>query len=137
MWGITSRVARENGYKGEMRFMPREEAIRIYHACYWLPIRGDDLPLPLAFQVFDGAVNSGPVQAIIWLQRALGVKDDGIFGPITLAAAQKASVLETSLLSIASRGDFQASLPTWPAFGKSWAKRNYQNLRYLTEDFSA
>lgn len=136
MWGITARVAREHGYKGEMRFMPRDEAIRIYHLSYWLPARCEEIPFPLSFQLFDGAVNSGPVQSIIWLQRALGVKDDGIFGPITLSAVKAGSPGKISLLFLASRGDFQASLPTWPAFGKGWARRNYQNLRFLSEDLA-
>jgi lysozyme family protein len=36
--------------------------------------------------VFDAAVNLGPPQAIRLLQRALGVRADGILGPATLAS---------------------------------------------------
>lgn len=36
--------------------------------------------------VFDAAVNLGVKQAIRLLQRALTVKDDGVLGPVTLAA---------------------------------------------------
>src|SRR5687767_1173156 len=68
MWGITARVARKWGYKGEMRFLPLPTANDIYYQEYWLPIRGDDIPFPLASLLFDGAVNSGPPQSIIWLQ---------------------------------------------------------------------
>lgn len=133
MWGITARVARKNGYQGEMRFMPRAIADDIYYREYWLPVRGDDIPLHLASVLFDSAVNSGPPQAIIWLQRCLGVHDDGIFGPKTLEAVKKANPW-TLLLIIAERGEFQANLPTWPAFGKGWARRNYGNIREYVED---
>lgn len=36
--------------------------------------------------VFDAAVHMGATQAVKLLQRALGVKDDGVLGPVTLAA---------------------------------------------------
>jgi lysozyme family protein len=134
MYGITSRTARKWGYKGEMRFLPREVADDIYHQEYWLPIRGDDIPFSLASLLFDAAVNSGPPQAVVWLQRSLGVKDDGIFGPITLAAVQSANPI-TFLLNIAERGQFQTNIPTWPAFGKGWARRNYENIKEFVSDF--
>lgn len=40
--------------------------------------------------LLDMAVNHGPKKATQLLQRALGVKDDGIFGPITKQAAAQA-----------------------------------------------
>jgi lysozyme family protein len=36
--------------------------------------------------VFDAAVHMGTAQAVKLLQRALSVKDDGVLGPVTLAA---------------------------------------------------
>lgn len=136
IWGITARIARRNHYDGDMRFMPREFAIDIYHQEYWLPIRGEDLPFPLSFLLFDAAVNSGPPQSIKWLQKICKINDDGIFGPITFSSAQKLDPFDYPLL-IAQRGEFQASLPTWPAFGKGWARRLYTNLRYLSEDLKS
>ena len=50
----------------------------------------------LANRVFDGGVNSGEGNAVRWLQEALratgaqGVAVDGVWGPITLAAANAA-----------------------------------------------
>jgi lysozyme family protein len=133
IWGITSRTARKNGYTGEMRYMAREFAVGIYHSEYWLPVRGDDLPFCLSFLLFDGAVNSGPPQSIIWLQRTLGVEDDGIFGPKTLAAVRSSNPAQFLRL-ISERGEFQTSLPTWPAFGKGWSRRNYLNLSFFSLD---
>ena len=134
MWGITLRVARKNGYMGSMKFLPREMAVSFYETEYWLPIRGDDLPLAIASPLFDAAVNSGPEQAIKFLQRALGVVPDGVFGPVTLAAALAKSPAKVAIESILSRHAFQASLPTWPAFGKGWSTRNLQNARELLDD---
>ena len=34
-WGITERVARANGYAGDMRALPRATAAGIYRRLYW------------------------------------------------------------------------------------------------------
>src|SRR3546814_12368752 len=52
MWGITVAVARGVGYAGPMRDLTREQAKQIYRSLYWMPVRGDDLPGPVSFQVF-------------------------------------------------------------------------------------
>ena len=128
MWGITIAVARENGYAGEMKDMPQSVAKAIYRKRYWLDIF-DQTPYRVAFQVFDGAVNSGVVQSVKWLQRAVGVKDDGQFGPITLRAVQAASPANVVLLFNAERLLFMSGLSTWASFGRGWARRIAGNLR--------
>jgi lysozyme family protein len=134
-WGITSRTAAKWGYKGEMRFLPRETAVEIYKNEYWETPRCDGLPPPLAFQVFDAAVNHGPIQAIKWLQHALSVEDDGIIGPKTLAAANGApGPLFIGLSFLTERTRFYTKLPTWPAFGRGWIERVCSNLEYLQKD---
>lgn len=62
------------------------EVKAIYLADYWMPCRCDEMPEPLARAVFDMAVNSGVWNAKLALQKALGVKADGIIGPTTLGA---------------------------------------------------
>lgn len=122
-FGITEVVAREVGYRGDMRELPVELAKRIYLERYWRPIRADDLPPSIRYVMFDAAVNSGPAQATLWLQRALGVKADGVIGPQTLAAAyaQPADKLRSGLL--AQRLRFMTGLANWPAFSRGWARR--------------
>lgn len=122
-YGITEAVAREVGYKGDMRELPLELAKRIYFEDYWRAVRADELPAGIRYAVFDAAVNSGPGQAVKWLQRAAGVPDDGVLGPKTLAAAHalNADALRSKLL--AQRLKLMANLPTWPAFGRGWARR--------------
>mgnify|MGYP000482205734 CR=1 FL=1 len=86
MWGVTAAVARKAGYSGPMRDMPTDTAKAIYRELYWAPVRADELPAPVRYAVFDAAVNSGPGQAVRWLQRAAGVADDGKLGPVSMAA---------------------------------------------------
>lgn len=122
MWGITARVARANDYQGAMQSMPRHVAKDIYRAVYWNKVRAEELPDPLRYPLFDAAVNSGCVQAIKWLQRALDVGEDGILGPMTLAAAAR-DPQRTAVRMTAERLDFMTSLPTFGAFGRGWARR--------------
>lgn len=122
-FGITEAVARQAGYTGSMRELPIDLAKRIYLERYWKPVRADDLPPGIRYVMFDGAVNSGPAQATLWLQRALGVQADGVIGPKTLAAAY-AHPHETLRLSIlAQRLRFMTGLTNWPAFSRGWARR--------------
>lgn len=128
MWGITASVARANGYAGPMIEMDQATAKSIYMRRYWLP-EFEQLPYKVAFMVFDAAVNSGIGQAVRWLQRALHIADDGKFGPLTLAAALKASPEQLLLAFNAERLDFMTRLSTWPTFGRGWARRIAENLR--------
>jgi lysozyme family protein len=123
MWGVTARVARANGYQGAMRDLPLSLAKTIYRKDYWMPCRCEELPPALRYPVFDAAVNSGVRQSIRWLQRAVGAKDDGIFGPMTMEAVKSNSpdVVVRRLLS--QRLRFMAELPNWPAFSRGWARR--------------
>lgn len=123
MWGVTRRVARENGYTGEMREMPAEVAKRIYRKDYWDPVRADELPDVIRYAVFDAAVNSGVRQSIRWLQTAVGAKSDGIIGPQTLSMTQKVDPEVTLRKMLAVRLRFMTNLNTWGSFGKGWARR--------------
>lgn len=76
MWGITIGVAREEGYNGPMRDMPRAEALRIYKQKYWIKPGFDRvaaLSPRIAAELFDTGVNMGPSVGIKWLQRGLNV----------------------------------------------------------------
>ena len=99
-FGITQAVARANGYCGDMRQLPREEAAAIYKRLYWIRPRLDavaERSPRVAAELFDTGANMGPAVAITFLQRALTAlnrngKDypdlvpDGRVGPQTLAA---------------------------------------------------
>jgi lysozyme family protein len=96
----------------------------IYRNQYWAAVRGDDLPAGVDLAVYDGAVNSGPAQAIKWLQRALGVAVDGHIGEATLRALDECTDMDALIEKICARRlAFMQSLRTWGTFGKGWARR--------------
>ena len=55
----------------------------LYRGKYWNTAQCPYVPELLKYPMFSCAVNCGHKVAIILLQRAAGVKDDGIFGKIT------------------------------------------------------
>ena len=122
-WGVTQRVARANGYAGDMREFPQDAAKAIYRKAYWDSVRADELPGGLRYAVFDAAVNSGPTQAVKWLQRAVGASDDGRIGPQTLTMARAAQPDFAARRMLALRLRFMADLKTWPHFSRGWARR--------------
>lgn len=132
MWGVTRKVALQEGYTGDMHVLPREFAKDVYRRRYWDAVHADQMPLALRYTLFDAAVNSGTKRAVEWLQRALGVDDDGVMGKDTIAATKAADGLKTAVLFNAERLQFMTDLPTWGAFGRGWARRIAANLRGLT-----
>lgn len=73
-WGITEAVARQNGYQGPMRNLPREQAAEIYRKLYWLKPGFDKVAArapTLGAELFDTGINMGVGTAAGFLQRAL------------------------------------------------------------------
>lgn len=128
MWGVTERVARSHGITGDMRTLTRDEAKRIYRADYWEPIRADELPPEVRFDVFDGAVNSGVKQSIKWLQSAVGATADGVIGPKTIAAVNAMTPDRVAKRYNGYRLRFMKDLKNWPSFSRGWADRVAANL---------
>ena len=122
-WGITQRVAREHGYLGDMRTLPQETAKAIARKAYWDAVQADSLPPSLRYDVFDAAYNSGVRQAVRWLQRAVFVADDGIFGPKTMMAAQSYSGAAVAARFNGHRLQMLTDLMAWKDFGKGWTRR--------------
>src|SRR5690606_19849333 len=99
-WGMTERVARRNGYTGDMRLLPRETAFSIYRQEY--AIRPGfaavaEISPAVGEELFDTGVNMGPAVPSLWFQQVLNalnnggklyadIKEDGDIGPGTLAA---------------------------------------------------
>ena len=111
-----------------------EDCKAIYKRDFWTRINADRLPDGVAFQSFDFAVNSGIETAVRYLQRALGVADDGHWGPVSQATADGTSETDMILCLNAERLMFMTKLKNWPHAGRAWARRIAQNLRYGADD---
>ena len=129
-WGISKR-----SYPNiNIRELTREGAKEIYKRDFWDRGSMDQYDPAISFQVFDIAVNSGIETAVRLLQRAADVADDGHIGPVTVSAVKAKSVTDMLMRVIAERLDFWSRLSTWADFGKGWARRAAQDLRYAAED---
>lgn len=125
-WGISRRSYPHLDIKS----LTREDAKKIYRNDFWARVHADELPDGVAFQVFDFAVNSGIETAVRYLQRAIGVADDGYWGPISRAAAQRLSESDAILLLNAERLEYMTKLSNWLPNSRGWARRIAGNLRY-------
>ncbi len=110
------------------------QAKAIYYEDWWVALKMDSYPSALAYQMFDAAINHGSGRAIQFIQRAVGVKDDGIFGPKTLKAISAMNINDVLMLFIAERLQYFTEVKTWDAYGKGWTRRMVQNLRYGAQD---
>jgi len=129
-FGIAANTYPDIDIKG----LTLDAAKAIYRRDWWDKIHADEMPGAVAYQVWDFAVNAGMSRAVISLQRAVGVADDGKIGPRTLAAVAAMSVTDVLSRFNAERLEFYASLSTWATYGKGWARRVAGNLRYAAED---
>lgn len=105
------------------------QAKDIYKKDFWDRAQCDILPPSVAFQLFDTAVNSGIGQAIRFLQRAVGVADDGVVGALTLNAVRRLDAETVVARFNGHRLEFMTRLSTWDVFGRGWARRIAKNLQ--------
>jgi lysozyme family protein len=133
-YGISAGFLESIGYDKTPGELTRDEARELYRQYFWVPVRGDDLPPPVALVVFDMAVNSGVKTAVRRLQYVLNnyrVMDvDGAMGPRTLAAVQSAYHLYTTIFLgelLNSRREYYADLirknPSQGIFARGWNNR--------------
>ncbi len=115
----------------DIKNLTRDAAKQIYKRDYWDRAQCDKLPPTLAYLLFDAAVNSGIGQAIRFLQRALGVADDGVLGPLTLSMVSRADAESICARFIGQRLDFMTRLSTFDYFGKGWSRRLADQLKGL------
>lgn len=115
----------------DIKNLTRAAAVQIYFDEYWKPIRGDELPLAVAFHLMDFAVNSGVSPAVKALQSALGVKPDGILGPVTMDKIWSISGIAAAALVMrftASRLHYLTGLKNWLPNSAGWVNRVADNL---------
>lgn len=128
-WGISKRSYPTLSISD----LSREDAKGIYFRDFWT-VCGTALHPAVMFQVFDAAINHGAGNAIRMLQRAIGVADDGHWGPVSNAAYYALELNDSLFLFLAERGEFMAKLTKFDRFGRGWVRRIFQNLRYAAKD---
>lgn len=126
-FGVThAMLARWRGApctKDDVRALTSSEAGDIYRKFYWDVVGAGALAAGLDAVAFDHAVHSGPRAAVKALQKALGVRADGVCGAATRAALPYADPTRTILAMCRSRRAFLARLSTYPTFGRGWMAR--------------
>lgn len=143
-YGITESTARKAGYEGEMKDLTLESAKKMYYELYWKRWNYHKIKdQRIAVEMFDQAVNMGPVTANKNLQKAYNLlncgkagdlKVDGVIGPITLAYVNRYPYM-TDLLQLLNvlqakhYIDIVESNPSQEKFFRGWLKRTKVNWR--------
>jgi lysozyme family protein len=121
-FGISKRA-----YPGlDIKKLTVSEAYDIYLRDYWAKYRIDDLPSKLQLPVFDCAVNCGGATAVGLLQLVLGIKADGVVGPITKSSAAKSPIAEILPAYLAERALYYSRLDTFTYYGRGWFRRLFK-----------
>jgi lysozyme family protein len=112
---------------GEMKALTVDVVKPFYKKMYWDKVHGDELPGGLDYAVFDFAVNAGPGRAAKFLQRAVGVADDGAIGPGTMRAVGAADPKHALDQFTSAKEHFYKGLvdknPDQQKFFKGWMNR--------------
>lgn len=111
-----------------------EQAKAIYYEDWWVAFGMERFRPAMQFQMFDAAINHGMHNATKMLQRAVGSKDDGIIGPNTMTAVKATGLDDLLALFLAERLEFMTDIQTFDEYGRGWARRIANNLRYVAQD---
>jgi lysozyme family protein len=129
-WGISKRSYPQLN----IRALTRDDAKQIYLRDFWRPVVATVADPALQYQLLDAAINHGVGNAVRFLQRAIGVADDGHWGPVSHGALARMDAHDAHLLFLAERFEFWAKLRTFDVHGRGWTRRGAQNLRYIATD---
>ena len=103
------------------------EIVDIYRTEYWLPAQCDKLPAGVDVIHFDVAVNSGPREAAILLQRSIGATVDGIIGQHTLDKVNSLDARSVVGEYVQKRSDYYVDIVEKDVFQmeflKGWLRR--------------
>ena len=129
--GVTKKVYEEwVGHKVNeaiMRKLTPDLVAPLYKKKYWDVMKCDGIPRGLDLCVFDFGVNAGTNRSARYLQRLVGVAEDGQIGPKTLIALTKKTASDGvgSLIDQfqEARRSYYKKLPTFATFGRGWLRR--------------
>lgn len=149
-YGITERVAREYGYKGEMEDLTLEEANTIYFTLYVEQphfIDFIEISPAITHKLIDAGVNVGTARVSLWLQHILNVfsrdgkdypmiKEDGLIGPKTIEAykslEKKRGKIKACTLVLKALDGYQSSyyisLERYSRYVVGWIDKRVENI---------
>lgn len=119
----------------DIKNLTREQAKVIYRLDYYDKCRCGEMPFPIGFALFDSAVNQGPSAAIRMLQKSLKVTVDGVLGPETMGAIQRANVPDMLCTFVARRAFQYSNHPEIMRYGMGWFTRLAQCHQTAMEPF--
>lgn len=135
--GETKYGIAQNATRKVVRDMNLEDAMVHYYNNYWLASNCNAMPAKLSLIHFDGCVNHGVRQAGKFLQRALGVVDDGIVGARTLDminSLNDAEIIDVIEHVAEQRVNFYNRIaerkPSQQKFLKGWLRRINEVKQY-------
>ncbi len=112
-------------------------AKEVYYRRYWLNGSCDKLSGRVAVLHFDGCVNHGVGRANKFLQKALGVVDDGVIGPATIQQANKLDPMDVCKSICAQRTAFYKDIvarnPSQGRYLGGWLRRIDEMYVYTTD----
>jgi lysozyme family protein len=121
-----------------IKSLTKDQAREIYHRDFWTKAKCEDIvDESVAVKLFDLAVNMGISQAIKLIQRALrstghSVTEDGIIGPATIAAINKADPTDLLAALKSEAAGFYRLIaqanPSQKKFIEGWLNRAYHNV---------
>jgi len=107
----------------DVKNLELREAMDIFRQQYWDAVKADRLPSGVDFCVADMAYNSGPGKAAQVLQKALGIKVDGVVGAFTLDAAKKVNAVDLINRFCDARMAFLKTTYGWAKYKNGWTNR--------------
>ena len=126
-FGITEfALSAHRGHKctvQDVKNLEWSEAEAIYHSTYWPGVKADDLPAGVDLVVFDAAINCGRGRAITFLQAAVGEKQDGVLGDVTMSRVHNGSAVTIVGKLKVARASYYRALKTFDTFGEGWMNR--------------
>lgn len=143
-WGVTLRTLR--AYRkhhvsiDELKALTVAQAKDVYRFLYWEQPGFNTLELSPANveMIFDAGVHHGPRRAAQMLQLAIGVRDDGIIGPVTRKVAQSMDLETLAARYVGERLMFIARLvegdPSQLVFLEGWMGRIREFILMIPQD---
>lgn len=131
-----------NAYPDEdIANLTEARARHLYERDYWCKGHCPEMPARIALAHFDACVNHGVGRANRLLQKALGVRVDGLIGPVTLGAVRKAARERLLVQMLGRRAMFYAAIvrndSSQAKYLRGWLLRTYRLQSYLYQEVSS